>query len=422
MGLRSRTRDLRNNISGTLWYNGTLLTRTVPVGTKDTCYDAVGLTNQDNNLDLVHDTRYLCQLNGTKLNYDGTVKYQFIDYPCGWAPGPFSTLSRYPVPTTAQKGVFSTAIAAKTNPSVPHVSVPTVIGELRDIPGMIKGWGDELRRLTPKTAGRAAANGWLSWVFGIRPMVSDLSKMMNFVQATQARIKWLNRLRSEKHIHRKCMLETDEAEVLGTTNISVQSLGGSVSAYRDVRYTKKVWGSCTWKVLPDAVIPSVEPNPEWLGRYGALLSPVVSLLKMRTTMAERLTYGFTVNDALSTLWELTPWSWLVDWFAGIGNWLDANNNTLPLRVSNICLMRTLKSETTYRVRPAPYSDTWISIKPGPWTEVEERKERYVLANPDVLPALSLLPALNGGQLSILASLAVVKSYGSGLPGLIRLRR
>lgn len=422
MGLRSRTRDLRNNISGTLWYNGTLLTRTVLVGTKDTCYDAVGLTNQDNNLDLTHDTRYLCQLNGTKLNYDGTVKYQFIDYPCGWAPGPFSTLSRYPVPSTAQKGVFSTAIAAKTNPSVPHVSVPTVIGELRDIPGMIKGWGDELRRLTPKTAGRAAANGWLSWVFGIRPMVSDLSKMMNFVQATQARIKWLNRLRSEKHIHRKCMLETDEATVLGTSNTSVQSLGGSVSAYRDVTYTKKVWGSCTWKVLPEAVIPSVEPNPEWLGRYGAVLSPVVSLLKMRTTMAERLTYGFTVNDALATLWELTPWSWLVDWFAGIGNWLDANNNTLPLRVSNICLMRTLKSETTYRVRPAPYTDSWISIKPGPWTEVEERKERYVLANPDVLPALSLLPALNGGQLSILASLAVVKSYGSGLPGLSRLRR
>jgi hypothetical protein len=90
------------------------------------------------------------------------------------------------------------AILAGTNPQVPHVSVPSFIGELKDLPSLVKGYGDGLLK--------AVANANLSWRWAIRPMIGDLRKLCAFQKAMNNRLTELYALRTGKVLRRRCHL------------------------------------------------------------------------------------------------------------------------------------------------------------------------------------------------------------------------
>lgn len=157
-------------------------------------------------------------------------------------------------------------------------------------------------------------------------------------------------------------------------------------------YTEKVWGSIRWRLVE----PSSPYNRELWTNY-----------RERLLLAKRLTFGLTSYEALATAWELMPWSWFVDWFGHVGEFIAATNNTLGCDVSSICLMRTTTSRSEYAIKVKP---DWVSVI-GEGSEFESYKGRYPV-EPwliQVAPPMFFLPILTGRQWSILGALAVLRA-------------
>jgi hypothetical protein len=166
----------------------------------------------------------------------------------------------------------------------------------------------------------------------------------------------------------------------------LHSGGATIRGAVDVTYDKELWGTAQWKLLPDSQLPSLGFAP----------------LK---NLAGRLATGLTSHEALATAWELTPWSWLADWFGNVGDVIAATNNSVGLTWSKIALMRRSFSRFSVKVNPA-LSDSWPKID-SDWVVDWTRKERYP-AFPVIPFPTPTLPVLTGKHLSILASLAVLR--------------
>jgi len=315
---------------------------------------------------------------GTFVN-GGVVERIFTDYPSLdpgtpiYAPGPF------PVVTQSYKDQQSAKILSATNPSMAHVSVPTIVGELKELPMLIKGWGESLLK--------DIAKGHLSWRWGIKPMIGEAKNLLNLARAINSRVVMLQRLQTHGQISRRCSLLKDSYSVPIQTNIWLHASGCFVIASRTTDHSIKEWGSAQYFVKSDTVLP----------RYGddATLN----------AMATRLSLGITSYELLVAAWELMPWSWFVDWFTNVGDIISAGNNTINLGVRNVCLMRRTTSRTKYELNRAS-TTSWVNKVILPSLE-EERKERWNVSSTPVLSVTSM-PLFEAKTWSILGSLAVLK--------------
>lgn len=127
---------------------------------------------------------------------------------------------------------------------------------------------------------------------------------------------------------------------------------------------------------------------------------------------DRLTALMNTDITPSVLWELSPWSWLVDWFLHIGDAIQANetassNQILSsyayamseLDATNGAVFSDIRSASTARVYDGPKTAV------TQWRTLHRRRLR---ANPygySVNPTSSL----NVGQWAILAALGFTKA-------------
>jgi len=379
---RHRERDLRQEHFGTYYTKVPLTNGSVSmlVGHQDFCDDEVGNIEGVNPFIKRDIDVWYPVLNGAQLHSDGvTVLRSFSDCPIQYRPVPADPTAHWGLLSAADLNEYAWRILAETNPSLPHVSVPTAIGELKDLPGLIKGWGDNLL----KTVARAN----LTWRWALRPMISDLRKLWEFQKAVDKRLIDLLRLREGRTLRRRCHLGKSEFTTAKQNSFLFQSGNGATSrGTLFTTYTEEVWGTAQYHIEPDSDLPQMG---------GAALD----------NLAKRLTFGFTSHEALATAWELTPWSWLVDWFSNVGDVIAASNNSIGLQWSKICLMRRMFTNT--HAKPDPAQTTSWCIVNNDYHLVHERKERFPCF-PVIPVPLPSLPILTNGQWSILASLAVLR--------------
>lgn len=118
-------------------------------------------------------------------------------------------------------------------------------------------------------------------------------------------------------------------------------------------------------------------------------------------------HGLRVNP--STLWQVTPWSWLIDWFTGFGAWLARVQNIQDdgIVAKFLYLMRKVEKTTTHEVT--------VNWKDGPqtfsWSDSFDSKQREEANNPFgfTLPA----GGLSAKQLAILAALGLSRRRPAG---------
>lgn len=376
-----KQRDLRVIVGGALKYyvptpGQTLRTRAV--GVQDSCLGFNGNREGANALSIYHITTELPFLNGQRYSGSGVLEREFIGFPIGNG-GSALTDPRtvFGTPSIAELNNDAWEILSKTNPSRPHVNVPQALAELKDIPKLVKGWGDGLLS--------AAAKGNLSWRWAVKPMISDVQKLANFVRAANKRLAQLRKLRDGKTIRTRCNLGTQIVSS-GPTRILIHSEGAALYAQRRIVSHFNKWGSAEWKLLPDSNLPNLSDAD--LDRFN-----------------KRVALGITAHGVLETAWELVPWSWFIDWFSNVGDMLAATNNTVGCTWGRICVMRTSETRTTYDFDPVG-SDTW-PVFSGWYNCRFQRKERWP-TYPIVPVPLPSLPILDGGKLSILLSLAALR--------------
>jgi hypothetical protein len=255
----------------------------------------------------------------------------------------------------------STAIK-KSIPDIPDFSLFRFIGELRA--GLPKV---PLRTLAKEKKFRNIGGEYLNYQFGIAPTISDLEKLVKALQNQGAR-KTLKREVSKQYRVRKVLDKGSTSTSRSMTSAewnSVQGLTGA-SGTITTKSEYRIWSSVVFGY--------------------AQLTELDRLLDKFDEVTGRLGILPTAID----IWNLTPWSWLIDWFV---NFNDVMTNLSFLGKDGLYLHRgylmatytksevhrqsglifnrpyltegTLKFERKYRIRASPFGFgyTWKDFNP-----------------------------------------------------------
>jgi hypothetical protein len=309
--------------------------------------------------------------------------------------------SLWPKPPTFQSEVdFSigkgTQAIARTLPDKPSASVANFFGELtRDgIPDLV---GSIILR-AQKFTRRGLAHEFLNYEFGIKPFISDLQKIAHSVIKANSLLEEYERNTGNNLRRRYTFTPTATTTVTkltdtGTTNPSLVSniySRGTGPAFLTRTESVECWFTGNYRY-------HLNMGDEPLERMHRYAQEAEKLL------------GWEITPEV--LWNLAPWSWLLDWFTTAGDLftnVSAFSKTgLTLFRSYIMVHRTITD--TYTTQLCRFHrGTDISVVSQTFgTESKLRKRAYPFS-------FSLVPTdLTATQWAILAALGITQSghYG-----------
>lgn len=196
-------------------------------------------------------------------------------------------------------------------PGNPAADLGVFLAEMRDLPRMLstsaKGFHDLWRSMGGSRTSfspKKVADHWLNTQFGWLPFINDLNKLArasNTVDAMLNQVKrdngrWVRRGGIVSQVNNRSVVKSDSSRTAHVPLLnSYYYPGGTTGSHRIyLDEVQTVWFSAAFRYyIPD--IGSVD----WERR------------------CKRAYYGLNISPSL--IWELTPWSWLVDWFSNAGD-------------------------------------------------------------------------------------------------------
>jgi len=165
--------------------------------------------------------------------------------------------------------------------------IPSMIGStlLRSRVGFLRGLGSE----------------YLNFEFGWKPLVSDVRSAAKAIIESEKILTQLTRDSGKNVRRRRHFLPT--IEVTAATHTLGQPRGLENGYY---------YNSPSWTRLTD----EYRRDTWFSGAYTFEYDPGNLTEISRIATQARLLYGLQLNPEV--LWNLAPWSWLVDWFANVG--------------------------------------------------------------------------------------------------------
>lgn len=223
----------------------------------------------------------------------------------------------------------------------------------------------ELKRTL--TGAKAFADAWLEYRYGWKPLVMDCDTAIKEAQKLRKR-------------HEKVRL--------------VARAGGSLSHKESVPFSMTGLGD--WTTLSSYGTTSCS------GECSVNAGVLYEVTTPRST-AERVvtSLGLLPSDVPSTLWEIVPFSFVVDWFSGVGSWIRANvpNPYVTVLGSWVTEVKTWETHSFPEFYRAPmfWRDVWY---PAVKQTVGSHSERVheVARDCGVLP--SAIPPSKGINLSV----------------------
>lgn len=281
-------------------------------------------------------------------------------------------------------GVSTARILSASGPATAKVNTITNLLEIRDIPQMLKHAGDLLHKLVTRPSGlspiREAASATLAYQFGWAPLAQDLSRMLDFADLVAARQRELETLYSGKGLRKKIPLGKYPSSASGNQPLYT---AGALYIAPDWNYRAehKLWATVHWHLRN---LDSVGNKPTWRDAW-------------------RSVYGFSGNQIPVQIWKALPWSWAIDWFAGISDLLIALQNMVLFKPSRINLM----CETSGVLTWVPYTTTPPGSFGGSvYEHIYRYREQRSIGS---LATTNLrIPYLDTFKLSVLGSLLVLR--------------
>jgi len=187
-------------------------------------------------------------------------------------------------------GLGSTAVA-KSIPEIPEFSLFRFVGELKA--GLPK---IPLQVLAKEKKLRNAGGEYLNVQFGIMPLVSDLQNFFEALQNPALRSAVEHQLNKEFRV-RKVLDKGYTSTTRTMTQVEMTTVQGRTgSSGTATKYSQwRVWSSCSFAYhqvsLLDDLLKDLDKQ---LGGLGAVPTAI-------------------------DVWNLLPWSWLVDWFVNINH-------------------------------------------------------------------------------------------------------
>ena len=260
-------------------------------------------------------------------------------------------------------------VLARSNPSRASVDLPYFFLELRELPELVMHIG--------KNNLKNSARANLTSEFGWETLVSDLKKLLDFQGAVNRRVSYLSNAFARGGIRvtgelRKGSYRSDPVKV---------NLSSPLKDMTTVKYAgAREWCSVSW-------IPSED-----------ISNGIPTLNEIRS----RAFYSVIGNRVSAHLvWNLLPWTWLLDWFAHVGSFLQAKQNTVGFVPGSSYVMRHYIRGTDHQLNTVP---TFKGTVEQP-VYIRESKTRIPY---DASQLSASMPILTGEQIGILASLAILK--------------
>lgn len=245
---------------------------------------------------------------------------------------------------------YATKMLANASFESPVVDVPLFIYELKDFPAMLKHVGDLLvKGIHP----RDAPDAWLAYHFGWAPLISDLKTLHYLAESINARIQRLANLRRTMRVRAKLdfIKQAKYYEKVATDVINSENF----LRRTHIDYTAEIWGSMRLKPTQQ----NLDSLNGLIAEYAKRDSKYDFALGLRTLRP-------------ATLWNAYPWTWLLDYFANIGDFLEASYGIFPLQYSNLNLMA--HSEFRYKSEMDEPSPRYKVVT---CEKTYSRKQRYV---------------------------------------------
>ena len=206
-------------------------------------------------------------------------------------------------------------------PTTPQASLTTLLGEVV-LDGGLPYLGTKLKNNVPGSHGidpfKGAGSDYLNAQFGWLPVVSDVKKLIQSLSGANKTIKQLVR-DSGKNVRRRfsfpVILDNYEERWTSPPN------GGWYNLPPDDT-SRAVLNGSEWTLTK---MSSRKRNIWFSGAftyYIAVGDDVMNKLERFEQLGNKL-LGSRLNA--SSLWELSPWSWLIDWQSTIGNALQVTS-------------------------------------------------------------------------------------------------
>jgi hypothetical protein len=210
-----------------------------------------------------------------------------------------------------------TDLVNRTSPLRAAVSLPVMVAELLEATSLLK--------LILNNAFTLVGSGYLQVNFGVNPFLSDLRALLNITQAIEHNIKELNSLMGKGGLSRAVDLYHDsrnfvEKDTYASTDFATVNTSDVL-----VDIDLKIWGSVRWFPRDTNQLPVDE-----LERFNLAVKAALDL--------DDFSWG--------TLWEMIPFSWLIDYFANVGPKLDAINTLQDFVPKHVCIMREVNIRQT----------------------------------------------------------------------------
>jgi len=300
----------------------------------------------------------------------------------------------YPKPESYDN-VFITQALADINPNKPSFDLPLFLFELRELPGAIRDIGKSLNDLDKSTDGMPSdaspAGAHLSWQFGWKPLLSDLQSLLDLAEETERRVNQLTKA------HRRRKFEGNLLNTTTTTLTGEQTTAGYLDYNYKVVVKERAWFTCHYHVemsqfttKADGLMTEIELSRE----------PNFSTMGSNRLKQMRWALGLRVSPA--QLWNMLPWSWMVDYFSNIGTFLETNQGYYKSKAKDLCIMYSHDSVASARtVRSRHWKTDGLTVS-GTSTMISQRRRIYG----DPSARVQFSPFINKRQGSILLSLAM----------------
>lgn len=199
-------------------------------------------------------------------------------------------------------------------PLKPTVDLGQTVYELRELPRMLmttsKGFADIWRSLGGNRSifgPKKLADHWLNIQFGWKPFLSDMAKLYNFQKKLAAKYRYLVNANG-KWKKRGGKITSQNDTVYASWSPSAHytpGLSSAFTSYGSARARTRVYNTTKLDVWFEGSFRFWIPD---LGSYDEWKTDYISHL------------GLNISPSL--VYNLTPWTWLIDWFTNLGDVID----------------------------------------------------------------------------------------------------
>lgn len=327
-----------------------------------------------------------------------------------------NTFSKISTESTVDHKYYGQKAIGVLAPNRPDISLAAILGELHEgLPSLIGMQALRDRTFSLKTKSKnsflnTAGSEFLNFNFGIVPLISDMVKVYDALLSASNRLLQYEADAGNGIRRRMSFPIRKKTEVFTTGQLSNQGFVGiDRSIYPSGNFAGSVDNEFVNGTKESFLTQSISEKIWFSGSFTYFI-PVGKDLS--SNMEKYIAYGsklFGTSMSVEALWQLSPWSWLLDWFFDIKGTISAferiQDDNLVINYGYVMATSIKKSTQHTTVTSSQYTNT---VKDVMTTVTSVRKER-VRANPYGFSAKASLD-LNPMQSSILAALGFTKFF------------